>query len=127
MANGEKINFITSLKELPSRFIYPSNLMHKVTIEKLYNLFNKVIIKDPNFKYPNSKILIDEIDKLNINYPVITQENYLEIKDKIKNLRKKFILFNVDDIANITNIAALKQMENQISILNKTNKQKSSK
>ena len=70
--NNEEIGFKNSVLSTPESYIAPSNLMHKETATKLYNLFSTVRVNDPNFTYPDPSIVSNLIAKMVTDYPSVT-------------------------------------------------------
>ncbi|MBQ9520836.1 MAG: rhamnogalacturonan acetylesterase [Acholeplasmatales bacterium] len=120
--NNEEIGFKNSVLSTPESYIAPSNLMHKETATKLYNLFSTVRVNDPNFTYPDPSIVSNLIAKMVTDYPSVTQENYLAVKDVCIDIRSKFVLINVDDVNQVTNIAKLDEYEEAYLNLEKANR-----
>ena len=120
--NNEEIGFKNSVLSTPESYIAPSNLMHKATAKKLYNLFSTVRVNDPNFNYPDPSIVSNLIAKMVTDYPTVTQENYLAVKDVCLDIRSKFVLINVDDVNQVTNIAKLDEYEEAYLNLEKANR-----
>ncbi len=120
--NDENIGFKNSVLSNPEKYIAPSNLMHKATINKLYDLFETVNVKNPDFTYPDPNVVANAITKMVEDYPSVTQENYLEVKEVCEEIRGSFVLVNVDDIANITNISTLEEYEESVADFVKANR-----
>ena len=120
--NGEKIEFKNSVLSIPEKYIAPSNLMHKATVNKLFNLFTTVDPKDHDYVYPDPKIVEDAISEMLVNYPSVTQDNYLEVKAVCEDIRSKFVLINVDDVENVSNKAKLEEYEAAVDALVKANR-----
>lgn len=120
--NNEKIGFKKSVLSTPEIYVSPSNLMHKETANKMYNLFSTVNVKDDKFTYPDPKIVEDLISDMVSKYADVTQENYLEVQEVCADIRSKFVLINIDDAANVTNIAKLTEYEEKVASLVKSNR-----
>ena len=120
--DDESITFKDSVNENPETYIVPSNLMHKATATKLYNLFETVNVKDPDYQYPDPSIVTNAITKLVADYPNVTQENYLQVKEECEKIRASFVLINVDDVESVTNINDLVDYEAEVAELVKANR-----
>ena len=120
--NDENIGFKNSVLSNPEKYIAPSNLMHKATVNKLYDLFEKVNVKNPDFTYPDPNVVANAITKMVEDYPSVTQENYLEVKEVCEEIRGSFVLVNVDDVASITNISTLEEYEESVADFVKANR-----
>ncbi len=119
---NEAISFTHSILTTPESYIAHSNLMHKETANKLYNMFSSINVKDPSFSYPDPAIVTNKITEMVTNFPTVTQENYLQVKEACEAIRAKFVLINVDDLSQVTNIDSLTEYEEEVRLLEVANK-----
>ena len=120
--DSEEIGFKKSVLNNPEKYIAPSNLLHKEMINKLYNLFSTVNVKDPDFTYPDPSIVSNLITNMVSTYSSVTQDNYLDVKSVCEDIRSKFVLINIDDISQVSNINKLEEYEAAVAELVKSNR-----
>lgn len=111
---GEAFEYAHKVLAKPEQYVSQSNLITKAKVESLFNLFETVNPKDPEYTYPDPKVVEDLITALVNKYETITEDNYLEAKEECKEVRLKFTLINVDDINNVSNVNDLTNLEARI-------------
>lgn len=110
---GEYFSFKDFINVEPKSYIDPSNLIGKSIVSSVENLFDSVNVTNPNRVYPDPNKVVEAITALG-SVDSITNDNYLQHKEKVEAVKDLYSVLNIDDRSSVTNYGIIEEHENKI-------------
>ena len=100
--NGEKIKFTNSVLTKPEEYVAHPNKMTKACANSLYDLFDKVEVRDPNYTYPDPGEVSQLFKSILSKYEnSLDETNVNQAKEECDQALFNFNSLNVDDKSSV--------------------------
>lgn len=94
--NDEYFSFKDFVKDSPSSYVNPSNLISKTKIPAIEATIKDINVTDPNRTYPTNDALIAKLAEIP-SVENITVENYVSVQTLLSEAKALYSVLNVDD------------------------------